>query len=224
MDRFDCVIVLGSQIGVNEAGEMSLAFHTEMKAKAAGIAFQQKVASQFILSGGYNFGVCYDLILKVPVFGTPNSDRKTDFSDEAKRKAKHFRSESSVMAQFMRKQYKVSPWAYTLEEDSATTKENAEFCARILQDMYSEKTKVGILALLYHMERALKEFQTEFAKIGDQFEAVPLFAENLLVYEDLDWIKRICEYYNVPKAGKQWDVEKIRELLSARQSLVSFLL
>lgn len=205
MKRYEGVIVLGAQIGIKK-GKMMPAFHTEMRARAAGVVYQQNIAPKFILSGGYNFGVRYDLDLSVPVFGTPTSDRKPDFSDETRIKAKWYRSEASVIAELLRTEYGVPPEVLILEEDSKTTKENAQYCKAIAERCGWKK--IGLLTSLYHMERALKDFQ----EVGLKVE--PLFAEDLLPLEEKSWIARICEYYSVPRGGKQWDVEKIREILT----------
>ncbi|MBI2054136.1 MAG: YdcF family protein [Candidatus Staskawiczbacteria bacterium] len=228
-EHFDCIIVLGSQIGINEKGKMVPAFHTEMKARAAGIAWQQLSNNKFILTGGYNIGVRYAMELDVPVYGTPGSDKKPDFSEEAKQRASRYRSEASVIAEVMKKEYGIPLWALLLEEESATTQQNAEFCADIVEDLFwsrvgGQRARIGILTLLYHMERALKEFKKAFAekKVDDVAFVYPLFAENLLSFET-QWVDKICQYYSVPKGGKQWDVKKIRRLLSKGKSLNSLL-
>lgn len=225
-EAFDCVIVLGSQVGINDKGEMVPAFHTEMKVRAAGIAWQQQIANKFILIGGYNFDVRYELYLDVPVFGTKNSNRKPDFSDEAKKRARYYRSEASVMAEMIKREYDVWPQALILEEESSTTQQNAELCAEILEDLFfsragGKKATIGIIALLYHMERALAEFKKAFEEkeVSDLLSIHPLFAENLLATRNDTWISRICQYYSIPQAGKQWDTGKIKQLLIAGQSL-----
>lgn len=210
MKKYDGIIVLGAQIGT-KAEEMVPAFHTEMRARAAGIAYQHKITRRFILSGGYNIGVRYDLDLSVPVFGTAASDREPDFSDEARLRAKWYRSEASVMAELMRVICCVPPEALIFEEDSKTTKENAQYCKEIVERCGLKET--GLLTLLFHMERALNGFQ----EAG--IELKPVFAEDLLVLESEDWIDRIADYYSVPKGGKQWDTERIKELLAGDKSI-----
>jgi len=165
----------------------------------------------FFFSGGYNFGVRYDLDLSVPVFGTAKSDRQPDFSEKARIKARWYRSEASVIAELIKTEYDVPPEALILEEDSKETSENAKFCKEIIERCHWKK--VGLLTLLYHMERALKAYEKA------ELEVEPLFAEDLLVLEDKSWIKKICQYYSVPKGGKQWNTEKIRELLSSGKSI-----
>jgi len=187
------------------------AFHTEMRARAAGIAYQQRLTRSLILSGGYNFGVRYDLDLSVPVFGTASSDLKPDFSDEARTEARWYRSEASVMAELIKFEHGVPPESLILEEDSKTTKENAEYCKLIIERC--GWGKVGLLTLLFHMERALQAFQ----EAGVELE--PIFAENLLVLESKDWISQIVDYYSTPKGGKQWDVEQLKKLLAENKSI-----
>jgi len=50
--------------------EFTLAPHTELKARAAGIALQKRITNRFIVSGGYNFYLRYNEteILKTPDF------------------------------------------------------------------------------------------------------------------------------------------------------------
>ncbi len=226
MQQRECIIVLGAQIGLNEKGEMDLAPHTKMRAHAAGMANQHGAAKSFILSGGYNIGVRYDLHLSVPVFGTEKSDRKPDYSQEAKNRARQWRSEASLIGEIMRKEYKVPPQKLIFEEDSATTQENAQRCARIIREM--DYTKVGILTQLYHMKRSLTEFRTELTAIS----TVPIFAEELLFSDRLsddtwlqgkDWLFEICSYYAVPKGGKQYNPDRIRQLLMEGKSLAEML-
>ena len=92
MEKYcDGLIVLGAQIGVKD-GNIVPAFFTEMRARVAGIAHQLGICPRIILSGGYNIGVRYDIDLSVPVFGTASSDRNPDFSEEARVKARIYRS------------------------------------------------------------------------------------------------------------------------------------
>ncbi|MBM3206095.1 MAG: YdcF family protein [Candidatus Staskawiczbacteria bacterium] len=121
---------------------------------------------------------------------------------------------------------------------SSTTEENAAFLAIMLKrrPMFAGNEKIGILTLLYHMERAFPIFK----KAGLNVE--PVFAENILVLnadakarqtqDDIrcgDWpidamsVDEICEYYKTPKGGKQYDVERIRQLLTEGKSLEELL-
>ena len=65
------------------------------------------------------------------------------------------------------------------------------------------------------MERALGSFR----KVG--LEVIPLFAEDFLSLEGDSWINKICDYYSVPKGGKQWDTQKMSALLRGRGSISS---
>jgi len=214
----DGLIVLGAQIGVKD-GNIVPAFFTEMRARAAGIAHQLGICPRIILSGGYNIGVRYDIDLSVPVFGTASSDRCPDFGVEARVKARIYRSEASVMAEFITRHYKVPPEDMILEEESRSTEENALYCKGIAKR--SGWKRIGLLTQLYHMERALGSF----GKVG--LEVIPLFAEDFLPMENNSWIDKICKYYSVPKGGKQWDIQKMSTLLRTRwrsvESLATFL-
>lgn len=231
-ERVDVMIVLGSQIGVRD-GIMGLAFHTEMKARAAGIACQSQYANKFILSGGYNFFVRYDLNRDVPVYGSTPDSQKPDFSDSTQKKAKIYRSEASLIAQFMRQEYEAHEEMLILEEDSKTNLENAQFCREIVRRLYQkEKSRlgpysVGILTLLYHMEKALPLFQNEMKEIkgrnGHKIDIASFFAEDILVKADNSWVGEICSYYKDPKGGKQWDIRKMKKLFEQGKSIAALL-
>jgi len=202
---YDLVIVLGSQIK-KEGSKYTLAPHTRVKAEAAGIAWKKGIAKRFIISGGYNFGVRYNEreILKNP-----------DFSFEALARTRQEKSEAEVIAEFLYREYNVPLEAMYLEELSATTEENAEFVKILLKrkSTFDFAQRIGVLTLIYHMEKALPIFR----KIG--LEVEPLFAEDLIALEGETGIEKVCQYYSVPRAGKQWPVDKIRELLTNRKSI-----
>ena len=221
MDKVKCVIVLGAQCGLNDRNEMDLAPHTKMRARAAGIMYQRGLAEEFILSGGHNFGVRYDRWLSTPVFGTPKSDRKPDFSVEAKNQAHQWPPEAALIGHFMMANYGV-PWkAMFQEEDSYTTKDNAKKCKTILED--SGITEVGLLSQLFHLGRPKGSAITEFREELGNIKIIPIPAEDLLVMESPEWIQKICEYYSAPKGDKLWAVAKIRQLLTEGKSLVEML-
>lgn len=204
MKKYDLVIVLGSQIK-KQGVRYTLAPHTELKAQAAGVAWKKGITKRFIISGGYNFGVRYDGKQILP---------KADFSFEAFAKARNEKSEAEIIKDFLRDNYGVPETAMFLEELSAYTKEQAEILRVLLtRTTFSEAKKIAILTLLYHMKRALPTFRA----IG--LKAEPLFAEDLLALEGKLWIERICRYYSAPKGGKQWNTEKIRELLSNSKTI-----
>jgi len=198
------IVLLGSQV-TRQAGHYVLAPHTELKARAAGVAWEKGVGKRFIISGGYNWGVRYDDKQILP---------KPDFSFEAFTKARRMgKSEAEVIRDFMREHCGVPEDAMLLEEASATTEENAEFLKIILErPTFSEAKGIAILTLIHHMERALPAFRAII-------EVEPLLAEDLLALQGPLWIDKICEYYESPKEGKQWDTRKIRELLTNRKSI-----
>jgi len=198
------IVLLGSQV-TRQAGQYALAPHTELKARAAGVAWEKGVGKRFIISGGYNWGVRYDDKQILP---------KPDFSFEAFTKARRMgKSEAEVIRDFMREHCGVPEDAMLLEEASATTEENAEFLKIILErPTFSEAKGIAILTLIHHMERALPAFRAII-------EVEPLLAEDLLAMQGPIWIDKICEYYESLKEGKQWDTRKIRELLTNRKSI-----
>ncbi len=203
-ERYDLAIILGSQVKELK-GQYVLAPHTELRARAAGIAHNKGIAKKLMISGGYNFWVRYD---KNQIL------TKSDFSLKAFTLARREKSEAEVIRDFIRDNYGISEEVMFLEELSAYTEEQAEILKILLQrTTFSWAKKIAILTQLYHMKRALPAFQ----EIGLKVE--PLFAEDLLVLENKSWIDKICEYYSGTKGGKQWPVDEIRELLSSGRSI-----
>lgn len=198
------VAVLGSQV-TKQGDRYALATHTELKARAAGVAWARGIAKRFIISGGYNWGVRYDDEQILP---------KPDFSFEAFARARrHGKSEAEVIGDYMKERCDVPEDAMLLEESSATTEENAEFLGIILKrPTFAEAKTVAILTLLHHMAKALPVF-------GTIMKVEPLFAEDLLTMDDHAWIDLICRYYGVPRDGKKWDVKKMRSLLTNGNSV-----
>lgn len=205
MERYDVVILLGSQVKKRDS-LYTLPLHTELRAQAAGIALQKGIAKELIISGGHNFWVRYD---ENKVF------RKADFTLKAFSLGRTLKSEAEVIRSFIRNNYNVPEHVMFLEELSAHTKEQAEILKIILKrTTFSGARKIGIITLLYHMKTALPTFQA----IGLNVE--PLFAEDLLILDkNKHWVDIICKYYSIPKGKKQWDTEKIRELLLSGRSI-----
>jgi len=206
LERYDLVVLLGSQIKMKSMPpEFTLAPHTELKARAAGIAWQKRITNRFIVSGGYNFYLRYN---ETEILKTP------DFSFEAFTQGRQQESEAKVIAEFLEKEYEVPLEAMFFEELSATTEENAEILKILLKrSTFAFAKKIAILTLIYHMERALPVFRST------GLEVEPLFTEDLLTLEGEPGIEKVCQYYSVPKGGKQWPVDKIRELLSSGRSI-----
>ena len=192
---YGAVIVLSGQIVREESGGVSLAFHTEMRARAAGLTYSLGMTRTLVITGGHNVGVRYSL-RDNRVFERPN------LSPFALIKAKLYPSEASVMAEFVHRKYAVPRGAMILEENSIDTRQNAQECRRIIKRLCPKS--IGVLTLLYHMERAIEDFAMEGLK------AEPIYAEDLLILEDRSWVDRIVEYYSSPRGGKQWNPHKIR--------------
>jgi uncharacterized SAM-binding protein YcdF (DUF218 family) len=204
LERYDLVIVLGAQIK-KENEKYLLAPHTELRARAAANAFHSGTAERFIISGGYNFLVRYNenQILS-----------KADFSFKAFAKSRAWMSEASLIKEYMMG-FDIPEEAIFLEELSATTEETAEILKILIRrkPTFDFAKKIAILTLIYHMKRALPVFQNSGLRVE------PLFAEDLLALEGKSGIEKVCQYYSVPKGGKQWPVDKIRELLSSGRSI-----
>ena len=181
-----------------------------MRTKASAIAINNGTAMNLMISGGSNFGVRYnDQALLSPA----------NFSFSAFAQANHVRkSEAEVIKDVLIKNHGVPYNRIFTETLSSTTEENADFAKIILKrrPMFTGNEKIGILTLLYHMEKAYPIFLR-------QMECEPLFAENLLAKDDPVWIEKICEYYATPKGGKQYDVNRIYQLLTEGNNLEEML-
>ncbi|MCS7369459.1 MAG: YdcF family protein [archaeon GBS-70-058] len=198
MEKYDLVIVLGSQVKKRD-NRYFLAPHTELKARAAGIAYKRGIVKKFIISGGYNFGVRYDYssILEKP-----------NFSFEAFALARWEKSEAQIIAEFLHEEYKVPLQDMLLEELSATTEENVEFLKTLLKrQTFNFAKRIGVLTILSHMERALPLFKRA------NLDVKPLFAEELLILEKYG-VDKICEFYSIPSDKEEEKIKKIEELIS----------
>jgi len=215
--QYDLVIQLGSQV-MYSPGEYKLAPHTQMRTLASALVIKRDIAPRLLISGGSNFGVRYD---DEKIFNAEHpTQKKPIFTFEAFAKSDWGReSEAEVIRNALVRDYVIKPELILAETLSATTEENAEFVKIILRrrPMFTGNEKLAILTLLYHMERALPVFQ----KVGLNVE--PLFAENVLADDDPKRIEEICTYYSTPKGGKQYDVERIRQLLTDGKSLEELL-
>jgi len=198
LEEYDLAIVLGSQVKKWD-NRYFLALHTELKARAAGIAYQMGVVKKFIISGGYNFGVRYDYSR---ILETPN------FSFEAFALARWKKSEAQIIAEFLHEEYNVPLQDMLLEELSATTEENVEFLKILLKrQTFNFAKRIGVLTLLPHMERALPLFKKANLNVK------PIFAEELLVLEKYG-VDKICEYYSIPSDKEEEKMKRIEELIS----------
>lgn len=233
--KFDLICQLGSQV-MHKNGKYDLAPHTLIRTMASVIILNKGIAPRLMVLGGSNFGVRYD---DDKIFGATHPTQKTaNFTFEAFAGSDYDRkSEATVIKE------RIVDWLgaphinskrILAETLSSTTEENAAFLAIMLKrrPMFTGNEKIGILTLLYHMERAFPIFK----KAGLNVE--PVFAENIVVLDadakarqtqdDIrcgDWpidamsVDEICQYYSTPKGGKQYPVERLRHLLSTGKSL-----
>ncbi len=212
-DQLPLIVVLGSQVHYDEAArEYSLAAHTYMKVEASAIALRMGVTERMIFSGGYNFGVRYD---------DENIMSPPDFSFQALATAQRARtSEARAMRDIAHECFDVKSSQILLEEGSATTEENAAFVNIMLKrSTFTGMTKIGVLALLHHLPRALTIFKAACAG----FEIMPVIAEDLLATKGNYEVDKIAKYYVPQRSGKQYDAKKIRQLLADGQSLVEMM-
>lgn len=203
---YEAVIVLGGQIIRKQDRSIGLAFHTEMRARAAGTACRSGMTSKLIISGGHNVGIRYS-IKDNKILQKPN------YNPLALILARRYPSEAEVIAEFVHRNYGVEGDCMILEEDSTSTEENARNCARIVERLSLKKT--ALLTSLYHMSSACACF------VKEGLDPEPLYAEDLSILEGEAWIGKIAEYYSQPRGGKLWDVEKIRSNLQRGQSIAT---
>ncbi len=225
--KYNLIVQLGSQVMYSAqktgapSGGYSLAPHTEMRTKASAYAMRSGLTERLMIAGGSNFGVRYD---DEKIFGVEHpTQKKPSFTFEAFSASDFNRkSESAVIKHMLVYIYGLNPDKIFAETLSATTEENAEFIKIILRrrPMFTGKEKIGILTLLYHMERALPIFRMAGLNVE------PVFAENILASNDecgKDQVNQICDYYSTPKSGKQYSVDKIRQLLTEDKSLAELM-
>jgi len=203
---YEAVIVLGGQIVRKQDRSIGLALHTEMRARAAGVACKSGMTSRLIISGGHNVGVRYSL-KDNEVFPQPN------YSPLALILARLYPSEAKVIADFVHRNYGVQRDCMILEKDSTSTEENARNCARIVERPGLKR--IALLTSLYHMKNACACF------VKEGLNPEPLYAEDLLMREDQAWVGKIAEYYSHPRGEKQWDVERIQSNLQSGQSIAT---
>jgi len=199
-------ILLGSQI--KKVGEgYVLAPHTLLKAEATALAYKEGTVDKVIVCGGSNFGIRYDdnEILAKP-----------DFSFRAFAGTNLSESEAVVIKQFLVERGVSAEDIFT-EGLSATTEENIAIAKIILKrrPMFSGEEEVFIISLLYHLERVFSLFKKAIEG------AKPLFAEDVLARNGR--MDEIISYYSTPKGGKQYDIVRMRELLSSERSLEEML-
>ena len=214
MKQYDLVIQLGSQVQFID-GRYVLAPHTRMRTEASALVLRRGIAPRLIISGGSNFGVRYDdhELLKPAVFSF-GAFAHADFLRK---------SEAAAIKDVLLIEFGLTSPQIFAETLSATTDENAAFLSIILKrrPMFTGNETIAILTLLYHMDKALPAFR----KAGLNVE--PLFAENVLAAHHefgQDQVNKICEYYNTPKGGKQYDTARIRRLLNDGNSLEEMIL
>ena len=130
-------------------------------------------------------------------------------------------SEARPMYNFAVDDFEAKPSCILLEEMSATTEENAASVNVMLKrsTFTGMQQKIGVLALLHHLPRALTIFKTAFT----DFEIQPVIAEDLLATKGSNEIDKIAKYYAPLRGNKQYDTRRIRELLTEGTSLAEMM-
>jgi len=216
LNNYDLIVVLGGQIiKINES--IIPAFHTESRVIAAGILnyySNNNSNTKFIMSGGYNVGVRYDL-KENKIFNNAN------FSFESFIEAKkNGPSEAEVMKQFLLKNFNIEQHKIFVEDLSATTIENAKLIKLLLSRenfFFPNVKKIGLLTNLYHMSKAAEEF----TKANITFDL--LFAEDFIslnhpITTKRDWCKEMETFYSISRGGKNWNSTAIAEIMRERKT------
>lgn len=218
------VIVLGSPlVRCDSTGLVVASLNTEMRATAAAQYYEyvrdnteaEKNTIEFINSGGYNVGVRY---------GLDSPMTHADFSMKAFCKARRdYPSEAKIMKQIMTNQFKVPEDIIYLEEQSATTIENAQFCQILLarhnflsrddtttsRNSPSSSYQIAILTNMDHMKRASSIFQ------GMNMRVNTIYAEDFVIFDkSKDWISIILQAYT-PKLSPS-DLQLLEQILKQR--------
>lgn len=155
MQKYDLIIVLGSQLVFKNKKNYELAPHTLKKAMAAVIAWNLKLTPAFIISGGHAFGVRYDDCKII----------KPNFSIEALVNARTKPSEAKTIKDFMVK-LKVPSGVILTEETSLTTEESVRILGVILKrDAFSGAKTIGLITAANHMKKALRLFNDAGVKV-----------------------------------------------------------
>jgi len=187
---------------------------------------------RFILSGGYNIGVRYEIVNNT-LITTP------DFSFENFGRAHDYISEAGIMRSSLQTVYNLSSSSLVLDELSATTDENARAVAFFLlrsNFLNSGPTptplRIGILSNLFHLPKALHSFKTQlniFFGGKVQIFLYPLPAEDYCI---LDEARPPSDYQNyIVDIGNayQWamdqgiipkgmiDVDQLLKIMRARK-------
>lgn len=264
MKQYDLVAQLGSQVmyvspedrwrlKCTEDG-YALALHTRMRTEASALLFVNGIAPRLMVLGGSNFRVRYD---DRSIFGPQHPTQKEPvFSFEAFASSDYNRkSEAAVIKDVLVKENEIPFDKVSTETLSATTEENARFVINLFKRRpeFEGVKRIGVLTLLYHMERALPDFKLALRRqrVADEaiekaglgynlkdpnrprldpdLEFFPVFAENVLVGNLIGScnhtkVEEICQYYSTPKGGKQYDVDRIRQLLIEGKSLEEMIL
>lgn len=188
----DVVVVLGGQILSTSNGTVP-GFPSEARATAATVLYSKSQNLRFIVSGGYNVGVRYNLKSNQIL-------TNADFSFEAFAEARHIGpSEAFVLGAYMTS-LGIPRKYILLEESSATTVENARMTAIILSRTnfinLNRTMTIGVLTNLFHMPVALSAFREHLPNA----QVEPLFAEDWIAEaNNREWLNSIYDYYSAPR-------------------------
>lgn len=210
--------------------EVVPANHTESRVEAgamyaAYVAAQRNAADgtvRFVISGGYNVGVRYELVNNT-VFANAN------FSSTAFALARDLGpSEAQVMRRVMTTApFNVSAANVMCEETSATTDENGGVGSIILSRYGLFPTdaqdalplRIGLLTNLFHMPRALPAFASALQRQNFSATIIPLYAEDwCILNRATPWPQFFESYYAVSRSGLTVNTTRMAEIFRSRLS------
>ncbi len=199
------VVILGAQLLLQNDVIVPATQLSVRLAACAGFSNVHGTPNTIIVSGGYNIGVRYEIENNTVL-------EKPDFSTKAIANARNKGpSEAFIMKQILSDTYQI-PSKFIIEEDiSATTIENALMCATIMKRQ--GRTHLHLLTNLSHMERAVRVFEEAGLTV------TPIYAEDYAIFDtQFEWEPLLLEMYSGKRAGRLWDVQKMKKILKERLS------
>lgn len=212
------LIVLGARVGLDKHGMMRLSEHMKMRAQSAYEYWLEIPEADILICGGPSAFIRYPPHLDQATFTKPN------FSEEACKNAERFPSESAVIAMRLN-ELGLHFDKMRLEQRSRTTTENAMYAAQIIKDEDQGEKAIGILSMVYHLNRpsepTMEVFAREFAKHGLP-TPVPVYTEEILYDTNHVWLENFRKFYAKPQShGWLWSADEICSRLAAGESLAS---
>ncbi|KAA0150270.1 hypothetical protein FNF31_06087 [Cafeteria roenbergensis] len=217
----DVMVVLGAQLVSNSSGAIVPGLSGDCRSSGAAMLYNYLDGkTPIVTSGGYLIGVRYEIVNN-SILVPPNST----FASYAT--ARNYASEAFVLKQNMVQGVgpgvSVPPSAVIVEEDAASTAENALAAGAMLGQRLAQYTFhkpslcQAVVTSLYHMPRAMDDFE----QADSTNSQVAAYAEDWVALipptPQRDWIPILRSYYSSPIGGHQYNVTLLGEILEARR-------